>query len=56
MCPYFKLPELVTLAEEFLKFIEDPQQKDYEHITPKLDDAIKRVNQIMTIYPKNTDR
>ena len=55
MHPYYKLIELVSLAEEFLKFIKDPTGKDYDHIIPKLDDAIKRVNQILVIYPKPND-
>ena len=53
MRPYYKL--LVSLAEGFLKFIKDPTSKDYDHIIPKLDDAIIRVNQILVIYPKPND-
>ena len=55
MCPYYKLLELVSLAEGFLKFIKDPTSTDYDLIIPKLDDAIKRVNQILLIYPKPND-
>ena len=52
---YFKLPELVTLAEGFLKFIKDPKQKDYDHVILKLDATIQRVGQIMAVYPKPND-
>ena len=41
MRPYYKLLELVSLAEAFFKFIRDPTSKDYDHIIPKLDDALK---------------
>ena len=43
------------LAEGFLKIIKDPTQKDYDHVIPRLDDAIKRVNQIPAIYSKPID-
>ena len=52
MRSYFKLTDLVTLADGFLKFVKDPKQKDYDHVIPKLDSAIKRVNQILALYPK----
>ena len=55
MSSYFKLPELVTLAEGFLKFVKDPKQSYYEHVIRKLEDAIIRVNHILTIYPKPND-
>ena len=55
MHPYFKLPELVTLAEGFLKFIRDPKQKDYDHVILSLDAVIKRVGQIMAVYPNPND-
>ena len=55
MRPDFKLQELVTLAEGFLKFIRDPKQKDYDHVIPKLEATIKRVGQIMAVYPKPND-
>ena len=55
MRPYYKLLELVDLGSGFLKFIKDPQQKDYDHINPKLDDALKRVNMILAVYPKPHD-
>ena len=55
MRPYYNLLGLVSLSEGFLKFLKDPQQKDYDHLIPKLDDAIKRVNQIPVIYPKPND-
>ena len=55
MRPYYKLLELVSLAEGFLKFIKDPTSKDYDRIIPKLDDTIKRVNQRLVIYPKPND-
>ena len=55
MRPYYKLLALVSLAEGFLKFIKDPTNKNYDHIIPKLDDEIKRENQIFVIYPKPND-
>ena len=35
--------------------MKDPTSKDYDHLIPKLDDAIERVNQILVIYPKPND-
>ena len=55
MCPYCKLPELVALAESMLVFIKKPKQSDYEHVILKLEDMMKRVNQILAIYPKPND-
>ena len=43
----------MTLAEDFLTFIKE--QKDYDHITPKLDDQITPVNQILTVYARPND-
>ena len=53
MRPYYKTPQLVLLAEAFLKFMKE--NKDYDHLIPKLDDAIRHVNQILAIYSKQND-
>ena len=53
MRPYYKLSLLVSLAEGFLTFIK--QQKHYDHIIPKMDDQITRVNQILTVYARPND-
>ena len=47
MRTYFKPPELLTLAEGFLKLIRDPKLKDYDHVIPRFDAAIKSVGQII---------
>lgn len=55
MRPYFKLPDLVALVEGVLTLVKGPQQ-DYDHNIPKLEDAITRVNRILSIYPKPNDK
>ena len=55
MRPYYRSPQLVVLAEAFLKFMKEPTSKDYDHLIPKLDDAIKCVNQLSAIYSKHND-
>ena len=32
--------------------MRDPSSKDFDHLIPQLSDAIKRVNQIISFYPK----
>ena len=49
----YKTPQSVLLAEAFLKFMKE--NKDYDHIIPKLDDAIRHVNQVLAIYSKQND-
>ena len=54
MRPYYKTPQSVLLAEAFLKFMKE--NKDYDHLIPKLDHAITHVNQILAIYSKQNDK
>ena len=53
MRPYYKTPQSVLLAEAFLKFMKE--NKDYDHHIPKLEDALKHVNQILAVYSKQND-
>ena len=52
MHPCFKLPELVAPAEGMLKWVKIQNKKDYDHVIPKLEDAITRINQIMSTTHK----
>ena len=55
MRPYFKLPELISLANGFLAVTRDPAQKDFDHVIPRLNDQITRINSIMQYCPKLND-
>ena len=52
MRPNYKINSLLKLADAFLNFMRDPSSKDFDHLIPQLSDAIKRVNQIISFYPK----
>ena len=55
MRPYYKLPELISLANGFLAFMRDPAQKEFDYIISRLNDQITRTNSIMQYYPKLND-
>ena len=55
MRPYFMLPELILLANGFLAVMRDPTQKDFDHVIPRLNDQMTRINSIMQYYSKLND-
>ena len=55
MCPYYKLPELIQLANGVLEFLRDPAQKEFEYSISRLNDQITRIHSIMQYYPNLND-
>lgn len=46
----------MPLTKGVLTWIKDPKQKDYDHVIPKLEDAITCLNHTLSIHHKPNDK